>query len=109
MFFDERERAMSKLRHIDWLSSGRHFDREIIVMCVRWYLRYKLSLRDLVGKMSERGLSLVHTATTRCLKRFTAEFVKRWNRFASSAVRSWCVDETYVKARDNWVYLLPCG
>ena len=43
---------------------GRHFDREIIVLCVRWYLRYKLSLRDLAEMMAERGLSLAHAPTT---------------------------------------------
>src|ERR1700727_2978223 len=37
------------------LFKGRHFDREIIVLCVRWYLRYKLSFRDLVEMMAERG------------------------------------------------------
>jgi hypothetical protein len=58
--FDKREHAMSKLRDIDWLFNGRHFDREVIVLCVRWYLRYKLSLRDLVEMMAERGLSLAH-------------------------------------------------
>jgi transposase-like protein len=40
---------------------GRHFDREVIILCVRWYLRFKLSLRDLVEIMAERGLSLAHT------------------------------------------------
>ncbi|ANB77800.1 hypothetical protein AYM40_36180 (plasmid) [Paraburkholderia phytofirmans OLGA172] len=39
---------MSKLKSLDELFAGRHFDREIIILCVRWYLRYKLSLRDLV-------------------------------------------------------------
>src|SRR5580700_9380506 len=42
---------------MDELFKGRHFDREIIVLCVRWYLRYKLSFRDLVEMMAERGLS----------------------------------------------------
>jgi transposase-like protein len=51
---------MSAVRDIEWLFSGRHFDREIIVLCVRWYLRYKLSFRDLVEMMAERGLSLEH-------------------------------------------------
>src|ERR1700681_1771332 len=46
---------------LDELFKGRHFDREIIVLCVRWYLRYKLSFRDLVEMMAERGLSLAHT------------------------------------------------
>jgi hypothetical protein len=48
---------------------------------VRWYLRYKLSLRDLVEMLAERGLSLAHTMIMRWVKRFTPEFVKRWNRF----------------------------
>ena len=37
---------------------GRHFDAEIIVLCVRWYLRYKLSYRDLAEMMAERGVSV---------------------------------------------------
>ena len=95
---------MSTLRDIDWLLHGRHFDREVIVLCVRWYLRYKLSLRDLVEMMAERGLSLAHTTITCWVRRFTPEFVKRWDRFARSADRSWRVDETYVKIRGKWVY-----
>uniref|UniRef100_UPI0038BA8284 IS6 family transposase n=1 Tax=Paraburkholderia xenovorans TaxID=36873 RepID=UPI0038BA8284 len=93
------------MRNIDKLFEGRHFDREVIILCVRWYLRYKLSLRDLVEMMSERGLSLAHTTIMRWVKRFTPEFVKRWNRFATAAGRSWRVDETYVKIRGKWVYL----
>ena len=46
---------------IDDLFKGRHFDREIIILCVRWYLRFKLSFRDLVEMMVERGISLAHT------------------------------------------------
>jgi transposase-like protein len=68
---------MSKLIDIDRLFSGRHFDREVIVLCVRWHLRYKLSLRDLVEIMVERGLSLAHTTIMRWVKRFTPEFVTR--------------------------------
>jgi len=43
------------------LFCGRHFDREIIVLCVGWYLRYKLSRRDLIEMMAERGLDIAHT------------------------------------------------
>jgi transposase-like protein len=46
------------------LFKGRHFEQEIIVLCVRWYLRYKLSYRALVG-MAERGLSVAHTTILR--------------------------------------------
>ena len=96
---------MSKRKGLEALFDGRHFDREIIILCVRWYLRYKLSFRDLVEMMSERGLSLAHTTIVRWVKRFTPEFVKRWNRFATAAGQSWRVDETYVKIRGKWVYL----
>jgi transposase-like protein len=48
---------MSKLKDLEWLFNERHFDCEVIVLCVRWYLCYKLSLRDLVEMMAERGLS----------------------------------------------------
>jgi transposase-like protein len=96
---------MGKWQSIDKLFDGLYFDREVIVLCVRWYLRYKLSFRDLVEMMSERGLSLAHTTIMRWVKRFTPEFVKRWNRFATAAGQSWRVDETYVKSRGKWVYL----
>jgi transposase-like protein len=45
----------------DQLFKGRHFEREIIILCVQWYLRFKLSLHDLVEMMAERGASLAHT------------------------------------------------
>jgi transposase-like protein len=96
---------MSKLKNLERLFNGRHFDREVIVLCVRWYLRYKLSLRDLVEMMAERGLSLAHTTILRWVKRYTPEFVKRWNRLATTAGQSWRVDETYVKIRGKWAYL----
>ena len=90
---------------MDELFKGRHFDREIIVLCVRWYLRYKLSFRDLVEMMAERGLSLAHTTIMRWIQHYAPEFEKRWNRFARPAGRSWRVDETYVKIKGRWTYL----
>jgi IS6 family transposase len=48
------------LAGLDELFEGRHFDRQVILLCVRWYLRFKLSYRDLVEIMAERGLSLAH-------------------------------------------------
>jgi hypothetical protein len=100
---------MSKGKDLEALFDGRHFDREIIVLCVRWYLRYKLSLRDLVEMMAERGLSLAHTTIMRWVKRFTPEFVKRWNRFAIPAGRSWRVDETYLRIRGKMGLSVPGG
>ena len=61
--------AMDKLESLEELFAGRHFDREVIILCVRWYLRFKLSLRDLVEMMAERGLSLAHTTIMRWVQR----------------------------------------
>src|SRR3981081_1454319 len=90
---------------LDELFEGRHFDREVIVLCVRWYLRFKLSYRDLVEMMAERDLSLAHTTIMRRVHHYAPEFERRWNRFARPAGSSWRVDETYVKIRGKWVYL----
>jgi hypothetical protein len=43
---------------VEELFKGRHFDQEIVVLNVRWYLTYKLSYRDLVAMMGERGIDL---------------------------------------------------
>ena len=96
---------MSKLQGLEELFEGRHFDREVIILCVRWYLRFKLSLRDLVEMMAERGLSLAHTTIMRWVQRYAPEFVKRWNRFGRPVGQSWRVDETYVRIRGEWCYL----
>ncbi len=96
---------MRELNSIEELFQGRHFDREVIILCVSWYLRYKLSFRDLVEMMSERGLHLAHTTIMRWVHRYSPEFIKRWNRFGRPAGRSWRVDETYIKVRGQWTYL----
>ena len=96
---------MSKQSSMEELFAGRHFDREVIILCVRWYLRYKLSFRDLVEMMAERGLHLAHTTILRWVQRYNPEFVKRWDRFGRMVGRSWRVDETYIKVRGHWVYL----
>jgi transposase-like protein len=81
--------AMGKLNIVEELFKGRRFDRGIVILCVRWYLRFKLSLRDLVEMMTERGLSMAHTTIMRWVQRYAPEFEKRWRRFARSVGRSW--------------------
>src|ERR1700679_4264638 len=90
---------------VDDLFKGRHFDRDVIILCVRWYLRYKLSYRDLVEMIAERGLSLAHTTIMRWVQRYVPEFEKRWGRFARPVGGSWRFDETYVKIKGRWTYL----
>src|SRR5258708_16908334 len=96
---------MGKLKSVEELFEGRHFDREVIILRVRWYLRFKLSLRDLVEMMAERGLSMAHTTIMRWVRRYTPEFDKRWRRFARAVGRSWRVDPTYVNIRGERCYL----
>jgi hypothetical protein len=87
------------------LFKGRHFDQEVIILCVRWYLGYKLSSRDLVEMMGERGIELAHTTILRWVQRYVPEFEKRWSRYARSVGGSWRCDETYIKVNGRWTYL----
>lgn len=96
---------MSRLISVEELFKGRHFDQEIVILCVRWYLSYKLSFRDLVAMMGERGLGIAHTTILRWVQHYAPEFTKRWNRFARVVGGSWRMDETYVKVRGEWTYL----
>jgi transposase-like protein len=72
---------------------------------VRWYLSFKLSFRDLVAMVNERGVGLAHTTILRWVQHYTPEFEKRWKRYARTIGGSWRMDETYVKVRGEWVYL----
>ena len=84
---------------------GRHFDHEIIIVFVRWYLTFKLSSRDLVQMIAERGIALAHTTILWWVQRYVPEFEKRWSRYALPVGDSWRVDETYLKVKGQWVYL----
>ena len=79
---------MGKPECLEELFAGRHFDREVIILCVRRYLRFKLSPRDLVEMMAECGLSLAHTTILRWVRHYTPEFEKRWRRYALAVGRS---------------------
>src|SRR6202035_2359319 len=96
---------MSGFVPMEELFRGRHFDQQIVVLCVRWYLSFKLSYRDLVAMMGERGISLAHTTILRWVQQYTPEFQKRWNRFARPVGGSWRMDETYVRVKGEWTYL----
>jgi len=93
------------LPHTSSLFRGRHFNRTIIILCVRWYITYKLSYRDLVEMMAERGVDLSHTTILRWVQHYVPEFEKRWRRYARPVGTSWRVDETYIRVRGRWTYL----
>ena len=87
------------------LFRGRHFEDVIILLCVRWYLRYSLSYRDLEEIMAERGLSVDHVTIWRWVQRYAPILNQRIRRELKNRNRSWRVDETYVKVAGNWAYL----
>jgi transposase-like protein len=84
---------------------GRHFDRSVILLCVRWYLAYGLSLRNLEEMMAERGISVDHATVHRWVVRYSPELLERFNLRKRSVSRKWHVDETYIKVRGQWKYL----
>src|SRR3954463_15313157 len=87
------------------LFRGRHFADEIIVLCVRWYLRYSLSYRDLAEMMRERNLSIDSSTIWRWVQRYAPELNVRVRRELKPTNGSWRTDETYVRVAGRWTYL----
>jgi len=87
------------------LFKGRHFQDRLIVLCVRWYLRYCLTLRDLEEMMAVRGLQVDHSTVGRWVLRYAPELYQRMRREVRFPNRSWRVDETLIKVRGQWKYL----
>ncbi|EFH80807.1 IS6 family transposase [Ktedonobacter racemifer] len=83
----------------------RHFEADLILLCVRWYLRYTLSYRDLEEMMRERGLSVDHTTIYRWVQHYAPELEKRCRPHLKACNDSWRVDETYIKIKKVWFYL----
>ena len=52
--------SMQPFGPVEALFKGQHFDGQIIILCVSWYTSFKLSLRDLVIMMADRGITLTH-------------------------------------------------
>jgi hypothetical protein len=87
------------------LFRGRHFEDVIILLCVRWYLRYSLTYRDLEEIMAERNLAVDHVTIWRWVQRYAPVLNQRIRREMRPRNRSWRVDETYVKVAGKWAYL----
>jgi transposase-like protein len=84
---------------------GRHFDRSVILLCLRWYLAYNLSLRNLEEMMAERGISVDHATVHRWVVRYSPELLERFNLRKKALTGRWHMDETYVRVRGQWRYL----
>jgi putative transposase len=84
---------------------GRHFDRSVILLCVRWYLAYGLRLRNLEEMMAERRISVDHVTIHRWVIRYSPELLERFNSHKRAVTGKWHVDETYIRVRGQWRYL----
>ncbi|MEK4841342.1 IS6 family transposase [Bacillus sp. FSL L8-0152] len=83
----------------------KHYQPDIILLTVRWYLRYNLSLRDLMGMMEERGLSIAHTMIMRWVHQYGPKLNGRIRKHLKRTNDSWRVDETYIKIKGQKMYL----
>ena len=68
---------------------GRHFDRSVILLCVRWYLAYGLSLRDLEEMMDERNIHVDHSTVHRWILRFAPQLLERFNKRKRAVTGKW--------------------
>ena len=87
------------------LFRGRRFDDDVIIFCVRWYLRFKLSYRDMAEIAGELGVLVAPSTILRWVVRYAEEFSRRWRLFERPVGRSWRCDETYIKVGGQWMYL----
>ena len=83
----------------------RHFQADFILLCVRWYLRYPLSYRNLEEMMRERGLRVAHTTIYRWIVAYSPVLNQRCRPHLRPTNDSWRVDETYIKVKGEWKYL----
>jgi transposase-like protein len=84
---------------------GFRFPPEVIVLAVRWYLRYGLSYRDLEELLAERGVEVDHVTLFRWVQRFTPLLVEAARPCRHAVSGRWFVDETYVKVSGVWRYV----
>ncbi|CDG87331.1 transposase (fragment) [Xenorhabdus bovienii str. feltiae Florida] len=101
LFFSE-SRTMSLIRNV---FKRLNYPVDIIAQCVRGYLAYALSLRNLEEMMAERGIAVDHSTLFRWVHRWVPLIVKRYRRSKPEVERRWRMDETYIKIKGQWRYL----
>jgi IS6 family transposase len=85
--------------------AGFCFPPEVIVLSVRWYLRFALSYRDVEELLAERGIDVDHTTVYRWVQRFTPLLAEAARPCRHAVGDRWQVDETYVKVAGRWRYV----
>ena len=84
---------------------GFRFPPEIIVLAIRWYLRYGLSYRDVEELLAERGVEVDHVTIYRWVQHFTPLLADAAGPCRHAVGDCWHVDETYVKVAGRWRYV----
>ena len=82
-----------------------HYPVDVIAQCVRWYLAYALSLRNLEEMMAERGIIVDHSTLHRWVIRLVPLLDKALRQHKRPVGRRWRMDETYIKVKGQWKYL----
>ena len=85
--------------------AGYRFPPEVIVVAVRWYLRFGLSYRDVEELLAERGVDVDHVTVYRWVQRFTPLLIEAARPCRHAVGDRWFVDETYVKVAGAWRYV----
>ena len=83
----------------------RHFQKDVILLNVRWYLKYPLSYRNLEEIMLERGLKVDHSTIARWVLNYAPQIDEKTRRHLKLTNDSCQVDETYIKVKGKWKYL----
>ena len=83
----------------------RHYPGDIIMWCVRWYLRYPLSVAQMAEMTAERGLAISPSCIWRWVQIYGPELDKRCRRHLKPTNKSWRLDETYIKVKGEERFL----
>ncbi|MDQ6947443.1 MAG: IS6 family transposase [Actinomycetota bacterium] len=85
--------------------AGFRFPPEVIMLAVRWYLRFGLSYRDVEELLAERGVEVDHGSIYRWVLRFTPLLIDSARPCRHGVGDRWHVDETYVRVTGEWRYV----
>ena len=87
---------------------GRHFQKEMILQSIRWYLAYSLSYRDIEEMMKERGFEVDHSTIQRWVVHYSPKLEEVFHNKKRRPGDRWRLDETYIKVKGQWKYLYRC-
>jgi putative transposase len=84
---------------------GKHFNKDMILMSIRWYVGYALSYRDIEELMAERGVEVDHSTINRWVISYAPQLKANFSKYKKPVHSSWRMDETYIKVKGEWTYL----